>query len=102
MTIILKLSMLTLLLASVPMDANALSPWAQWGLAGLVVGFTLYRDWEREKRMSKENMELGAKIDDARRWQNETLVVALKDNTAALQELKNRPCMADKKLEIRA
>ena len=41
-----------LLLATVPFEGDP-SAWAQWGLAGLVVGYTLWRDWQREKRMSE-------------------------------------------------
>jgi len=57
--------------------------WAQWGLAGLVVGYTLWRDHNRERRMS-------AAIERDHKWMRETLVDALERNTAALEKVATR------------
>ena len=57
--------------------------WAQWGLAGLVVGYTLWRDHNREKRMSEA-------IEKDHKWVRETLVGALERNTAALEKMTAR------------
>ena len=67
-----------LLAATIPVGGNP-SQWAQWGLAGVVVGFTLWRDYHREKRMS-------AAIERDHKWVRETLVEALERNTAALDK----------------
>lgn len=48
----MKLSMLALLLAALPPEDGTATLWAQWGLAGVVVGFVLVRDHQREKRMA--------------------------------------------------
>lgn len=65
------------------------SIWAQWGLAGLVVCYTLWRDYEREKRMS----EALAKQND---FIQNTLVATIQKNSVSLDELKRRPCMFEK------
>lgn len=49
----------------------------QWGLAGLVVALVMWRDWQREKRMST-SMEKQAK------WIQETMLDALRSNTKAI------------------
>ena len=77
-----RIGMALLLALSAPINGDA-SVWAQWGLAGLVVGYTLWRDWHREKRMSEA-------IDEDHRWVKETLVNALERNTAALQKMTAR------------
>ena len=77
-----KLGMGLLLLAAVPAEPEP-TLWAQWGLAGLVVGYTLWRDHTREKRMSEA-------IERDHRWVRETLVDALERNTAALEQMAAR------------
>ena len=77
-----KLGMGLLLLAAVPAEAEP-TLWAQWGLAGLVVGYTLWRDHTREKRMSEA-------IERDHKWVRETLVDALERNTAALEQMAAR------------
>lgn len=72
-------------LVTAPVD-DSFSIWAQWGLAGAVVGITLWRDWEREKRMSAEIGKLTEQM-------NKAFMGALEKNTLALEELKRRPCM---------
>jgi hypothetical protein len=74
--------MLGLFAAAAPIEAGAGEPslWAQWGLAGVVVGYTLYRDWQREKR-------LGAAIDSQQKWIRETLVGALERNATAMERM---------------
>ena len=67
--------------ASTPVGGDP-TLWAQWGLAGLVVGCTLWRDHTREKRMSQA-------IEKDHKWVRETLVDTLERNTAALEKMTN-------------
>ena len=82
MEIYSKIGMIALLAAAFPGATLDPSVWAQWGLAGLVVSYTLYRDHNREKRMSTA-------IETDHRWVRETLVDALEQNTKALQRMAN-------------
>ena len=82
MDMVPKVGMGALLLASVPVGGDP-TLWAQWGLAGLVVGYTLWRDNAREKRMSEA-------IEKDHRWVRETLVGALERNTSALEKMTAR------------
>jgi hypothetical protein len=75
-----KAGMGALLLATVPVGGDP-AAWGQWGLAGLVVGFTLYRDHHRERRMAAE-------LDRQQAWVRETLLRALERNTGALDALR--------------
>lgn len=68
-----------LLLAALPVGGDP-GLWAQWGLAGLVVGYTLWRDHGRERRMSLA-------IERDHNWVRETLLGALERNTAALEKM---------------
>ena len=79
-----KAGMGALLIAALPLDGNP-EMWAQWGLAGLVVGYTLWRDWSREKRMSEA-------IEKHQTWVQQTLLCALDRNTRALERIASRPC----------
>ena len=79
-----KAGMGALLIAALPLDGNP-EMWAQWGLAGLVVGYTLWRDWSREKRMSEA-------IEKHQTWVQQTLLCALDRNTRALERSASRPC----------
>jgi len=72
----MKTGMGALLAISVPVGGDG-AMWAQWGLAGLVVGYVLWRDWLREKRMSEA-------IERDHKWVRETLLSALEKSTAAL------------------
>jgi hypothetical protein len=76
---VLKFSMGLLLVASVPVD-GAPELWMQWGLAGLVVAYTLWRDWQRERRMSET-------LDKHQIWVQQTLLGALERNTVAVEKL---------------
>ena len=80
----MKTGMGALLAISVPVGGDE-SAWAQWGLAGLVVGYVLWRDWVREKRMSEA-------IERDHKWIRETLMDALERNTAALQKMAGCAC----------
>ncbi len=75
-----KMSMVALFAAATPIDAAEPSLWAQWGLAGVVIAYVLWRDWQREKR-------LGAAIDSQQKWIRETLVQALERNAAAMERM---------------
>jgi len=75
-----KLGMLTLLGASMPTATDCPELWGQWGLAGVVVAFVMWRDHHRERRMA-------AAIERHQAWTRDTLLHALAQNTAALQEV---------------
>ncbi len=77
-----KAGMGVLLAASTPVGGDP-TLWAQWGLAGLVVGYTLWRDYHRERRMSES-------IDKSHKWVRETLVDALERNTSALEKMSSK------------
>jgi len=62
---------------------EGVEPWGQWGLAGLVIGYVLWRDWQREKRMSSS-------IELHEQWVRDTLIHALQDNTEAIKEMNSR------------
>lgn len=78
-----KCGMGVLLLASVPVGGDP-GLWAQWGLAGVVVGYTLWRDHDRERRMSRA-------IEKHQEWVQGTLLGALERNTVALEHLSDIP-----------
>jgi hypothetical protein len=79
----MKLSMGVLLLAAVPAGGDR-GVWAQWGLAGLVVGYTMWRDWHRERRMSAE-------LQQHQTWVRDELLGALERNSVALERMATRP-----------
>jgi hypothetical protein len=68
-----------LLIAATPIGGDP-SAWAQWGLAGLVVGYTLYRDWQREKRMS-------VALEKHQAWVQQTLLGALERSSLAMERI---------------
>lgn len=75
----MKLSMGFLFVASIPTDGTP-ELWANWGLAGLVVGYTLFRDWQREKRMAEA-------LEKHQEWVRTTLVGTLARTAAALEKV---------------
>jgi hypothetical protein len=76
---LLKTGMGALLLASVPVGGDP-TIWAQWGLAGMVVAYTLWRDSVRERRMAEA-------LERHQTWTQATLLSALERNTAALEKM---------------
>jgi pyridoxal biosynthesis lyase PdxS len=74
-----KAGMVTLLGVSMPVAGDS-ELWLQWGLAGVVVAFVMWRDHHREKRMT-------AVIERQEAWMRDTLIRALSQNTAALHEV---------------
>jgi hypothetical protein len=78
-----KCGMGAMLLASVPVGGDP-GLWAQWGLAGVVVGYTLWRDHQRERRM-------GEALERHQTWVQNTLLGALERNTVALERLSDAP-----------
>jgi len=70
------------MLAALP-TGDDLSIWMQWGLAGVVVAYTLYMSWLREVRMSKE-------LERQQEWTRTTLVQAIERNNAVLEKLLRR------------
>jgi hypothetical protein len=81
----MKLAMGVLLIAAVPASGEP-GVWAQWGLAGLVVGYTMWRDGQRERRMSQDLL-------GHQNWVRDTLLEALERNTKALEQMASRPCL---------
>lgn len=77
-----KAGMGALLLATVPVG-GAPALWAQWGLAGTVVGYTLWRDWQRERQMSEST-------ERQNEWVRNTLVKALERNSVVLEKVAER------------
>ena len=77
---IAKLTMVGLFAAATPVETSDTSLWANWGLAGVVVGYVLYRDWQREKRLSSA-------IEGQQKWIRETLVATLERNAAAMERM---------------
>ena len=53
--------------------------WAQWGMAGAVVGLTMLQSWLREVRMSKA-------LDDQQKWIQEKFIVTLDKVTEAIEK----------------
>lgn len=78
----MKAGMGALLIASVPIGGDP-GLWAQWGLAGAVVGYTLWRDWQRERQMSEST-------ERQNEWVRNTLVKALERNTVAMEKVVDR------------
>jgi len=75
----MRIGMGLLLLAALPVGGDP-AVWAQWGLAGLVVGYTMWRDWHRERRMSED-------LQKHQTWVRDTLLGALERNTVALEKV---------------
>ncbi len=75
-----KLSMVGLLAVATPVQSVDPGMWAQWGLAGLVVAYVLYRDHHRERRMA-------ASIDTQQKWIRDTLLSALERNATAMERM---------------
>jgi hypothetical protein len=75
-----KVTMATLLVAALPTQEADPSLWAQWGLAGVVVAYVLWRDAQREQRMAEA-------IDRQHFWVRNTLVHALERNAAAMERM---------------
>ena len=83
-----KFGMGALLVAAIPPANGDPGLWANWGLAGLVVGYTLWRDWQRERRMSEA-------LEKHQAWVQQTLVGALERSTKAMERIASRPCVAE-------
>lgn len=75
---VMRLGMGVLLIAAVPVGGDP-GVWAQWGLAGMV-GYTMWRDWHRERRMSDD-------LQKHQNWVRDTLLAALERNTVALEKV---------------
>jgi hypothetical protein len=75
-----KVTMATLLVAALPAQEADPALWAQWGLAGVVVAYVLWRDAQREARMAEA-------IDRQHFWVRNTLLHALERNAAALERV---------------
>jgi hypothetical protein len=77
---LMKTVMVTLVAASAPVGMDEPALWMQWGLAGVVVAYVLWRDWQRERRLSTA-------IEDQQRWIRETLVATLERNAGAMERM---------------
>lgn len=67
------------MMASTDFPTDDVAAWGKWGLAGVIIMYTLWRDWDREKRMS-------AALDARDEWTKEQMLLALKENSAALKD----------------
>jgi hypothetical protein len=67
-----------LLAAAVPLGADG-QTWAQWGLAGLLVGYTQWRDWRREEQMR-------AARESDHNWAREKMLPALERCSAVIEQ----------------
>lgn len=76
----MKTVMVTLVAASAPVGMDEPALWMQWGLAGVVVAYVLWRDWQRERRLSTA-------IEGQQRWIRETLVATLERNAGAMERM---------------
>ncbi len=75
-----KTSMVLLMAASAPIESGEPSLWCQWGLAGVVVAYVLWRDHHRERRMASA-------IETQQRWIRDTLVAALERNGKVMERM---------------
>lgn len=71
---------------------QTMADWKQWGIAGAVIAYVFWRDWDREKRHSQAMKEQQAFI-------NGKLVSLIEANNAAINELKSRPCLVHATVE---
>lgn len=84
-----KTGMVALLGVTTPIGGTE-GDWAQWGLAGLVVMYTLWRDHERERRMSTA-------IENHQNWVRDTLAQSLNNNANTLQRIEQHMTEKNKK-----
>lgn len=75
-----KLVMVGLLAVATPTQSMDPGLWAQWGLAGLVVAYVLWRDHHRERRMATS-------IEIQQKWIRDTLLAALERNAKAMERM---------------
>lgn len=75
---IVSTAMLALLAVAAPLGADA-QAWAQWGLAGLLVGYTQWRDWRREEQMR-------AAREADHNWAREKMLPALERCSTVIQQ----------------
>ncbi len=75
-----KLAMAGLLAAATPTASVDPALWAQWGLAGVVVAYVLWRDHHRERRMASS-------IETQQKWIRDTLLSALDRNAKAMDRM---------------
>ncbi len=75
-----KVMMASLLAVATPTESADPALWAQWGLAGVVVVYVLWRDHHRERRMASN-------IEAQQTWIRDTLLGALERNATALERM---------------
>ena len=78
----------TAMLMAATAPAPDATPWAQWGLAGVVIGIVIWQSWQRECR-------LGARIDELENRQmalHERSIIAAERMAAAVEALAKTPC----------
>ena len=88
------MKLISLIIISVGLVSATIPPidqqWGQWGLAGIVIGFVMYRDYRREDKLSDR---LGKQED----WIKKELAETINKNTIVIERLCNRPCMLENK-----
>lgn len=75
---VVRVGMGLLLAMAAPIGGDG-QDWARWGLAGLLVGYTQWRDWHRENEMRSAR-------EADQKWIREQMIPALANSTHALGE----------------
>lgn len=89
-----KIGLVATWLASVPVGGPT-SDWTQFGLAGAVVAFVLWRDYRREDRFQSVIAAWEARVDKLQLWIQAKLMTALSANTRALEQIESCPLKRD-------
>lgn len=85
-----------LLGAGVPIsEPQDIGLWAQWGLAGVVVAFVMWRDTTRERQMRE-------KAEADQKFMQDTLLGVIRENTLALSNMQGtvKKCQVSSKGQV--
>lgn len=82
-------------LLSAPVASPNPADWTQWGIAGAIIAYVLWRDSQREKRSTEmsQNMEkrlndLSVELANANLYARDTLATIVRENTTALRQIR--------------
>lgn len=70
------------------------NPWAQFGLAGLVVGVVIYQSWARERRMADRIDLLEDRQDTLIAENNQKMSEIIADHNAKMNKMNERSILA--------
>lgn len=69
---------------------------AQWGLAGVVVTYFMWRDNKRDQEAREREASMTERIEEGEKWARDVLVGLVTETKDALrtvaETIKNRPC----------